>query len=83
MGRRDFVLIDLFSQGRAVQRYVRAWSKVEVLVWLQHWGRLDRWQHPGFPETYVFHSWCGQVTAFILEDETFTFLGDHTVVFPP
>ena len=83
MNSQDFVVIDLFSQGRAVQRHVRDWPKHEVLTWLRHWGTLNSWQLPGFPETYAFHSWCGAVTNFILEDGAFTFLGDNVIALPP
>ncbi len=83
MKPQDFVVIDLFSQGRAVQRHVLHWPKDEVLTWLRHWGTLDSLQHPGFPETYIFRAWCGCRIPFHLEDGIFTFLGDHAIAVPP
>ena len=83
MNRQNFVLLDLFSQARAVQRHVRDWSRAEVLTWLRRWGTLYSWQPSGFPETHAFHSWCGMGANFTLENGTFTFLGDNTVISPP
>lgn len=78
-----FVVIDLFSQGRAVQRHVQGWAKEDVLAWLRHWGTLEGWQYLDFPVTYAFRAWCGTVTHFSLEGGVFTFYGDHCVALPP
>lgn len=79
----EFIVLDLFSQGRAVQQHVQGWSKDEVLTWLRRWGTLSSWQLRDFPETHSFRSHCGMVANFIFEDGLFTFLGDHHLVDPP
>lgn len=76
-------MVDLFSQGRAVQRHVQGWPKADVLAWLRHWGTIDSWQYVGQTETHAFRAWCGTLTLFLLEDGQFTFLGDHSTASPP
>ncbi|WP_029478887.1 hypothetical protein [Deinococcus frigens] len=66
-----------------MQRHVQGWPREAVLAWLWHWGTVDSWQYRGFPVTYAFRSRCGEVTHFILQDDQFTFLGDHTIAIPP
>jgi hypothetical protein len=79
-----FVVIDLLSQGRAVHQHTRDWTKDEVLSWLRHWGTLESWRlHDDWPETYLFYSWCGIRASFFIEDDTLTFLSDHTTTVPP
>jgi hypothetical protein len=36
----DFVLIDLYSQARAVQQHIQNWTKEEILDWLSFFGRI-------------------------------------------
>ncbi|MEO8608694.1 MAG: hypothetical protein ABI690_12465 [Chloroflexota bacterium] len=40
----DFTLIDLYSQRKAVNRYVRGWSRDAVLSWLTQYGVVT--EHP-------------------------------------
>jgi hypothetical protein len=41
MCRHDFVLIDLYSQRKAVSRYVEGWSKAKILTWLGQYGEVQ------------------------------------------
>ena len=70
-----FVLIDLYSQRKAVNRYVRGWSRDEILAWLnQHGTVTERSSHPAIPyKQYVFESF-GFGLAFV-----FNFDGDPAV----
>jgi hypothetical protein len=36
----DFVLIDLFSQRAAINRYVDGWSKEAILAWMSQYGSV-------------------------------------------
>jgi len=80
---RSFVVIDLFSQGRAVYQYTRDWTTDEVLTWLRHWGTLESWQLHDWAETYLFCSWCGMRANFFIRDDTLVFVTDHTTTVPP
>ena len=49
----DFVLIDLYSQRQAVNRYVEGWSKEDILAWMGQYGLVtflphlkhESWEH--------------------------------------
>ena len=74
-----FQLIDLESQGAAVQRLLRGRSLPDKLAWLSSRGELVTVpQLVGFPQVYRFASREGLICVFYLREDEFVFVGDHT-----
>jgi hypothetical protein len=55
--RYDFVLIDLYSQRRAVNRFIANWSKTEILTWICRFGLVTLQGNSGL-DIYVFNPTC-------------------------
>jgi hypothetical protein len=72
----DFTLIDLYSQRQAVNRYVRGWSRDEILAWLnQHGTVTEHWSHPAITyKQYVFEPFACRGLAVV-----FNFDGDPSI----
>lgn len=68
---REFVLIDLGRQMPYLPRAMQAWPGDRLLAWLSVWGQvheaheLERWSTPD-RRLYVFRSWVGLWTGFVL-----------------
>jgi hypothetical protein len=74
-----FQLIDLKSQGAAVQRLLRGSSLSDKLAWLSSRGELvEVPPQVGFPQAYRFESRQGLICLFYLREDEFVFIGDHT-----
>ncbi len=74
-----FHLVDLVSQGAAVQRYLRGWSLPEKLEWLAAHGKLEAIpQLPGYPQSYIFESDVGLSCFFFIRGDQFFFNENHT-----
>jgi hypothetical protein len=74
-----FQLIDLVSQGTAVQSHPKGMPVDEKLAWLAARGRVLACPTiTGFPETCVFESHVGFTCSFFICDDRFVFIGDHT-----
>ncbi len=72
-----FRVIDLGSQADAVARYIRSWSRDEVLAWLSRYGKIKRFPHDA--DLYSILALSGLQTAFVLrEDGEFLIVVDHT-----
>ncbi len=39
---RDFMVIDVYSQGKAIAAYTKGWCPEEVLRWLQRYGDIRK-----------------------------------------
>lgn len=75
-----FHLVDLVSQGGAVQSLLRGRSAVEKLEWLSTRGTLTPKpkSHPDERQTYWYETPMGHSCAFFLNGDEFVFIGDHT-----
>jgi hypothetical protein len=73
----NFLVVNLASQADAVASYVRGWSQEQILHWLSRQGELQMWVNAAGEEVYSFRSRMGFETMFLLEEDRFTFLGDH------
>ncbi len=76
----DFHLLDLHSQGLAVQRLLAGRSEEEKVAWLAARGKLSRVPValPGARPVYRFVSTIGMESLFFLDHDTIVFIGDHT-----
>jgi hypothetical protein len=66
---REFVLVDLQTQMPFLPREMREWPRERLLGWLRFYGEVREVKQPwGYDEqqTYVFQSWVGLHTAFVL-----------------
>ena len=75
-----FHLLDLWSQGLAVQRLLAGRRADEKLAWLAAHGVLSR-THTPVPNarpTYRFVSYIGMECLFFIDGDEFVFIGDHT-----
>jgi hypothetical protein len=76
-----FRVIDLGSQADAVARYIRGWSRDEVLAWLGRYGKITRFPHDA--DVYSFLAPSGLQSRFVLrEDGEFLIILDHTTYRP-
>ncbi|MCE9532692.1 MAG: hypothetical protein K8T89_16470 [Planctomycetes bacterium] len=74
-----FCLIDLVSQGEAVQRHLKGIPLHEKLEWLAERGKLDLMSiRKGFPPMYRFESSVGLYCCFFIRDDLIVFIGDNT-----
>jgi hypothetical protein len=73
----SFHLLDLISQARAVADLLRGRSHEAKIAWLAAHGQLRRRQL-GSRDIYDFRSGVGHECVFLLDQEQFVFLGDHT-----
>ena len=78
----SFVLIDLISQGSAVERHICGWPKNQILKWLERHGSLRSWIDIYGNEVYHFESAVGRAVSFYLDGDRFVFIGDHTTFRP-
>ncbi|WP_431952845.1 hypothetical protein [Nocardia lijiangensis] len=80
-----FALIDLFSQGRAVERVLAGRRDEDKVAWLAQRGSLvpietnDR----ATVAVYRFRSTVGLEAVFFLRQSRFVFMGDHCIAAPP
>jgi hypothetical protein len=71
-------VIDLDAQAVAVAKHIQGWEKDSILSWLRRYGELEP-AHPGNPNAYLFRSFSGITTGFVLgENGKLTIVGDHT-----
>jgi hypothetical protein len=76
---RSFCLIDLVSQGAAVQRHLKGLSLDEKLAWLAARGKLVALRRfKDFPQTYAFESDVGFDCSFFIRGDMIVFIGDNT-----
>jgi hypothetical protein len=74
-----FQLVDLVSQGPAVQRHLHGRPLPDKLEWLAARGRLFAHRRlPGFAQTYTFESDVGLSCTFFMREEQIVFVGDNT-----
>jgi hypothetical protein len=72
----DFVLIDLYSQRKAIYHYVDGWSKELILAWMCQYGSITKHTHQianeASWENYAFIPSCGSglIAAFHFTDPT-------------
>ena len=70
---REFALIDLVAQMPYLPTFMRSWSHERLLSWLHLYGEvrtLDGEHLSGLGyNTYVFTSWTGLWTGFVLTDD--------------
>jgi hypothetical protein len=78
----DFIVIDLVSQGLAVERHVQGWPKDEILGWLSQQGRLESDADLFGRTLYFFTSGADRRATFYLDDGQFLFMGDHRTFRP-
>lgn len=77
----DFVVIDLFSQRHAVNRFLRDVSLDDRLAWLSRFGTLDVFKPtPESVTAYRFETPVGFSTTFFFVDRDFVFIGDHHTI---
>jgi hypothetical protein len=75
----QFQLIDLVSQGAAVQSHLKGVPVDEKLAWLAARGRVLACPSiKGFPQAYMFESRAGVTCSFFFRDDRFVFIGDNT-----
>ena len=76
----DFHLLDLPSQGFAVQRLLKGLSSEEKLAWLAARGELSEVpiSLPNVPPTYRFVSTIGMECLFFIVGDNLAFIGDNT-----
>ncbi len=75
----EFHLIDLVSQGAAVERILKGKPKEYWIEWLLERGKVTmmKREDPSWPETYFFESMNGLECTFSIIDYEFHFVGDH------
>lgn len=75
-----FHLVDLISQGRAVERHLAGLPTKEKLEWLSTRGKLAaKAKEYSFEEqSYSFESSTGRLCHFFFEGDRLVFIGDHT-----
>ena len=79
MSEQSFVLLDLISQGLAVQAKLAGLPLEQKLQWIAGHGKLwGHKHHPGFPDGYHFESRTGQEANFFFDGDVLVFIGDHT-----
>jgi hypothetical protein len=83
MAPGDFQLVDLISQGRAVERLLAARTTDEKLAWLARHGTLSSPRQVGVRVVYDFQSRIGRTCVFFLDGDTFVFVGDHSTFTAP
>lgn len=72
----NFILIDLYSQRKAVYRYVEWWSREQILAWMCQYGVVTQHTHQlasgATWENYGFIPSCGSglIAAFHFVDLT-------------
>lgn len=80
MAARDFHLVDLISQGRAVERLLAGHTTDAKLGWLALRGTV--YTHPttspDWRQVYTFESHVGRRATFFFNGDTFVFFGDHS-----
>jgi len=75
----SFPIIDLVSQGAAVQRHLKRVSNEEKLAWLAARGKLTVTPKLfRFPQTYYFESVVGLYCSFFFQGDIIVFIGDNT-----
>lgn len=78
-----FAVIDLISQGRAVQRLLNGMPLHEKLAWLAVHGKLSAASsREGFPQAYYFESNIGLCCCFFFQGDDLFFIGDNTTFRP-
>jgi hypothetical protein len=75
---KEFVIIDPCSQIWAIAKFVKGWSKKQILEWLSQKGSLELLPPYHNIETYELNTIFGFRMIFILDGEQFTVIGDHT-----
>jgi hypothetical protein len=75
-----FHLVDLTSQGAAVERLLRGRRSQEKSDWLAGCGQLERVavEFRNAKPTYRFVSTIGMESVFFFDRDKFVFVGDHT-----
>ena len=78
--RGTFVLMDLYSQARAVQRQLRGQAAEEKLAWLAAHGKIVALpkRFPDWPDTYFFESYLGLECAFCFHGDKMVIVGDKS-----
>ena len=67
---RTFILVDLRTQMPYLPQEMRDWPRERVLAWLRQYGEvreLETWTWPQ-GKAYVFCSWVGLYTSFVLTE---------------
>lgn len=83
MGQKSFVLLDLVSQGLAVQRKLAGLPLEQKLQWIAQHGNLRvRQPVPERPPYYLFTSRLGFVSGFVFDGDELILLGDHHAFTP-
>ncbi len=76
----DFIIIDLKSQGYAIEQFVKGWDKDIILKWLSTKGSLEVYYDNTInTEIYYFETIFGFRLIFILDDDQFTGIGSHYI----
>lgn len=80
-----FHLLDLVSQGRAVERHLIGLAASEKLEWLSARGKLKpkSKEYPFEEQSYSFESVTGRKCFFFFKNDNFVFIGDHTTFLGP
>lgn len=78
-----FALIDLFSQGRAVEQVLARQRDEDKIAWLAQHGSLVPIDTSADVQVYLFRSTIGLKAVFFLRHSRFVFLGDHCIAAPP
>ncbi|HEX8731884.1 MAG TPA: hypothetical protein VF725_07455 [Ktedonobacterales bacterium] len=72
---REFVLIDLYTQMPGLPRFMREWSRDDMLNWLRLYGEVTESNRNHllsppdmFADTYHCRSWCGTQCGFVLRE---------------
>jgi hypothetical protein len=77
---KPFHLLDLISQGLAVQQLLRGYSHEEKVAWLAAHGRIEerKLTRAVAQRVYEFESHVGRSCIFFIDGDEFVFFGDHT-----
>lgn len=81
---RQFYILDLASQGMAIEKLLWGLPHEQKIAWLTARGRVE--QIPtqiGFPVTYRFTSTVGLERVFFWGGDELVFIGDHSTYRPP
>jgi hypothetical protein len=78
----SFALLDLISQGVAVQRFLKGVPAEQKLAWIGSHGRLHEivfsTHVPERRPVYCFESRVGLEAKFFIDGDELVFIGDHT-----
>jgi hypothetical protein len=78
----SFMVIDLISQGSALQKFTQGWSEAAILSLLKAHGILEEFTDTFGNQVFHFLSPIGLNAIFYLRGNRFTFILDNTTYQP-